>query len=126
MLQAVFHPRINYPTEERSGGDREAAPAKKPAPRTTASATEGGRASQEAAAVREEPRPRAQARTGGEGDPRRTTSEVTETAAEIDDDGAPLPEVPKLPRSSERRRETNGRQQSDEDEATGKRSENAE
>ena len=103
MLQAVFHPRINYPPTD--------APARPSAAEGTGTARKlsaVGEAGGDATSA-EEMRRRSPERQRADAELRRATVEASETLTRLDeDDNSPLPEVPKLPRAGERRRENNG------------------
>ncbi|NDJ61451.1 MAG: HDIG domain-containing protein [Chloroflexi bacterium] len=101
MLQAVFHPRINYPTAaNRSAEVRQAAPEPAVKPPEPAAASPAPAASE----APPEPTPPAETtapapRTEPEARPKRQTVEIP-TPMLDDDDDSPLPEVPRLRRNS--------------------------
>ncbi len=95
MLQAVFHPRINYPPDLRQKRPSE------PTPRTPTRAVSRADA---ARAPREKP---AQVAAPPRG------SQPVETLADELDDNSPLPDVPALPRASK----SNGKADTREEEA---------
>ena len=95
MLQAVFHPRINYPPDLRQKRPSE------PTPRTPTRAVSRADA---ARAPREKP---AQVAAPPRG------SQPVETLADELDDNSPLPDVPALPRPSK----SNGKADTREEEA---------
>ncbi len=89
MLQAVFHPRINYPAQGKSTAERQAA-VETPRVEAVNGATASERGSSASSEVIHPTQPRLL-----------TATQEVSAAFHEDEDETPLPEVPPLPRTSE-------------------------
>jgi hypothetical protein len=101
MLQAVFHPRINYPAEVTARMRRPDTPSQVA---LAVAKTDHGKISQEAAVAQlfsDAGMKRQEIRLSGEYEMAKPAQELIEAEEPDDDDDKPLAEVPPLPRTSE-------------------------
>lgn len=101
MLQAVFHPRINYPAEVTARMRRPDTPSQVA---LTVAKTDHGKVSQEVAVAHlfnENSAKWQEKRLSGEFEAAKLAPQLVETEEPDDDDDKPLAEVPLLPRTSE-------------------------